>query len=241
MKYIAAAFAMASIALISSCDMPEPPAIRIGISQSPGSSVLYLAETTGLFKTYKVDVKLVELTCSHELRAAFASNKLDAVTLPHDQFELAAKESGLEAGVLLLVAAPGDLAVSEHFEHCDSTCRDMEVEVLVGRRGDIMLRRKDWQKVLLAYEHARLLMASGHNKYLSLLAEREHKDISRVSEELSHWQVFGSMQQDSLLGKKGPFAGLQARWQGQVHFSSLVASEAQRLLGERPHAVTGDK
>lgn len=241
MKQHVLSFAIASLIVTMGCDMPGRPALRIGISSSPGSSIVYLAEEAGLFDMYKVDVEIVELSCAHECRAAFIKRQLDAVVMPFQELELATHVNTSEAGLIMLLAAPKTNNTVE-LSH-DGVCAwpQNDVEILAGNRGDLMQRRQEWQRVLLAYEHARLLLSSGQSTHIALVAEREHRDATVIANELALWQVFGIMQQDSLLSKDGPYGALQARWQGQVHFSTSVSTKAAKLLHEKQANQPGDK
>lgn len=241
MKQHVLSFAIASVILATGCDMPGRPALRIGISSSPGSAIVYLAKEAGLFEMYKVDVEIVELTCGHECRTAFVNRQLDAVVMPYSELEQAMHANTSEAGLLMLLAAPKEKTLFQELQSCDHSWRQGDVEILAGSRGDLMQRRQEWQRVLLAYEHARLLLSSGQPNHIALVADREHWEPDAVSAELEHWQVFGIMQQDSLLSKEGPYGELQARWQGQVHFSASVSSKAAKLLHEKQANQPGDK
>ncbi len=241
MKQHILSFSIASLIFMMGCGMPGRPALRIGISSSPGSSIVYLAEEAGLFDMYKVDVEIVELSCGHECRSAFVNHQLDAVVMPYHELETATHINSSEAGLLMLLAAPKPNASTLISQACNCEWPQGDVEILAGNRGDLMQRRQEWQRVLLAYEHARLVMSSGQLGNIKSVAEREHRSADEVLSELTNWQVFGIMQQDSLLSKDGPYGALQARWQGQVHFSASVSNKAAQLLHEKQTKQPGDK
>ena len=145
----------------------------------------------------------------------------------------------LEAGVLLLISAPRDSVYNAGRrdlaqENGQQAC---EIDVLAGKRGDVMQRRADWQKLLMAYEHARLMLCSGLERHMMKVAECEYKSLDILRSELQEWTIFGCMQQDSLIGERGPYSHVDASWQGQVRLSDLVASQSQHLLTGRVGAV----
>lgn len=240
MKHLVTAIAIALLAAGTGCDVPGRPALRIGISQSPGSAVMYLAQEHHLFEHYLVDVELVELNDGHECWTAFAHDRLDAVVMPYSELAFENQANSNEAGVLMLLASSGRFrdTVATNFA---GRWKDGELDVLVGSRGDLMQRRVEWQRVLHAYEHARLLLTSGNVDLVKFVAEYEHRPAHEIIAEVKEWQFFGVQQQDSLLSVSGPYKDLKARWQGQFDFSTMPAQKADQLLEGKQVNVPGEK
>ena len=234
MKHIVTAFSMTLLVVLAGCDVPGRPELRIGVLNSPGSAVIHVAAEERLFQRYSVDVVIVELNDGHECWMALANGNLDAAVLPYNELRLENQSNTNDAGILMLLAAAcphpelPDGLVEQSLWHRD------ELDVLVGSRGDLMRRRVEWQRILLAYEHARLLLTATQPKQVQLVSEYEHRSVLSIIGDVETWQLFGVQQQDSLLSVNGPYKDMKARWQGQFDFSaSIAASPAQSLEGKQ--------
>ncbi|MCB9357019.1 MAG: hypothetical protein H6506_03260 [Calditrichaeota bacterium] len=230
MKRLLISLAIAFVLLIPGCDIPGSGTIRIGISTTPGSAVLYLAEASGLFQKYHVDAKIVELQDRYELNDAFVRGDLDAVCISHDQFQAFESLPSLEAGVFMLIGVKNRNSSFGETGDFNGSCLSHEEDVLVGRRGEVMKRRSEWRRLLLAYEHARLLYIGRHSLELKLLVDWKQQSIESMLAEFDQWTVFGALQQDSLLGEGGPYVEHIGRWQGNLNVSSSLAADAEKLM-----------
>lgn len=225
LKYIALTL------MLTGCAMPGKPTLRIAISSSPGSSVLYVAQESGLFRQYDVDVELVELNSGCECMQALAESSVEAAVVPYSEFA-SLPNSG--SGILLLLAEsqPGDPFPPHN--HIRNDWHTSQTELLIGNRSELMTRREDWQRILLAYEHARMLLTGEPEVQARVIAEREQRSSNEVLHDLTQWVYFGLTHQDSLLSDLGPFAALNAHWQGRHFLTSAAASKLEDGFLERP-------
>ncbi len=229
MKQQVILFAIAICTLSSGCSVPDKPALRIAVSTTPGSAVLYLAQEAGLFRQYGVNVQIVELSSGCECSMALADGQVDAVAIPYGEL-LAMREGSASMGILMLLAASNKQM--PEYDHVDHNLEwfQGDIEVLTGRRSDLMLRRRDWQQVLLAYEHARLLLTGEREKHAAIIAQRESRSPEEFISDLQRWSLFGVADQDSLLGDNGPFSAMKAHWQGRKF---LTAAATSKLFQDR--------
>lgn len=195
---------------------------------------MYLAAEERLFERYSVDVEMVELNDGHECWMAFAGGRLDAVVLPYTELSLENQLNANEAGVLMLLAAARPNPVSLALDSTQRQWPSDDLDVLVVSRGDLMNRRVEWQHVLHAYEHARLLLTASDSLHLQSVSDYEHRSVETIAAEIKNWNLFGVQQQDSLLSANGPFKNLKARWQGQFDVSTPAYERAaQRRDGQQ--------
>ncbi|MBK8130200.1 MAG: hypothetical protein IPK53_15275 [bacterium] len=196
--------------------------MRIAIAHSPGSSVLYLAQELGMFEKYGVDVELAELNTCCESWECFDEGNCDAAVVSFAEFM--SRHSPTDgSGVLMLLAVP-DTSNSAARDSCPKAANCSGEEILIGNRSKLMLRRDEWQRVLLAYEHARLLAVSDMSSCVEIVAEREHSAPQDVINNIAAWSLFSIMAQDSLLSRDGPYSHMNAHWQGRLFLTSAVST-----------------
>lgn len=240
MKTIVITTCIATLAFISGCAVPRNPALRIAISPSPGSAIFYIAQKAGLFTKYNVAVQIVELNTGCECCLAICDGNVDAVVMPFKELEVLEK-SGATASIVMVVANPltkgeesADDLVSQNWEHDD-------FEILVGNRTDLMRRRQEWQRVLLAFEHARLLLAGEPEVQLAVVAKREHRSNDSVIKDMKKWKIFGVASQDSLFGSEGLYSRLSAKWHGRQFLTSAAVSKLNGVVVQDEATYLGHK
>jgi hypothetical protein len=225
MKYTYIRIIIAFALLLTGCSVPSRPTLRIAISNSPGSAVLYVAQEAGLYAKYEVDVELVELNSGCECMQALTETNVDAAVVPYAEY---VSIPNMGTGILLLIA---ESAPKERYlvhNHVRNDWQTSQTEMLVGERSELMTRRVDWQHFLLAYEHARMLMNGEPEIQAKRIAERENRASDEVQHDMSRWSFWGLGHQDSLLSYKGPYAALHAHWQGRQFLTAAAASELDK-------------
>jgi hypothetical protein len=186
--------------------------LRIGITESAGATMLYLAGELNLYDQNGVHASVVELADYEALEHAFSEKQVDAIVFPHGRAAAMIKERHSDAGVLLVLAIASTTDSSAHWQ-------TEEEELLIVRRSEVMHRRAEWNRLLTAYEHARKDLDSYPDSVAAYLALREHRDPVQVRNEISVWSFFGLPEQDSLLDVRTNLNGLDARWQGNLEFA----------------------
>lgn len=237
---IAIHIAIALAIALSGCDMPERQALRIAISPSPGSSIFYCAQEAELFQRYDVAVQLIELNSADECRLAFLEGNVDAAVLPQSEYEVL-EANGALAGLVMLISAPVSYSVLSADSSQESGWQAREVEMLIGDRPGLMHRRHEWQKVLQAYEHSRMLMKGEMNAQALVISGFERRSAVEVASDLKNWEFYGIVHQDSLLSSNGPFCALNAKWQGRLYLTSGVPMESREIEREVLAMPTGEK
>ncbi|MCB1059651.1 MAG: hypothetical protein KDB65_05435 [Calditrichaeota bacterium] len=224
--------------ILSGCTMSGKSVLRIAISNSPGSSIMYVAQEKKLFRQYEVDIELVELNTGCECMQALSESNVDAAIIPFSEYS-SLPNTGM--GVLLLVAVSNNEEQTHLHSHLKNDWQTGHADILVGDRSELMTRRLDWQRVLLAYEHARMLLQGEPDEHSRITAEREHRSIEAVSNDLMHWKVFGITQQDSLLGVGGPFASMNAQWQGRQFLTAAATLRLEDTVPQKLHSGQTNK
>ncbi len=240
MKQLVITFSIASAFLLCGCAVPSKPDLRIAISGSPGSSLLYIAQEAQLFERYDVHVQLVELNYPCECATAISDRHVDAAVIPYDEFT-ALEESGSTAGIVMAVAAPCIVDTTLSGEAVETSWKSSSVEVLVGDRAELMQRRQEWQRLLLAYEHARLLMAGEKHLQSQVVAARERRSAESVTSDIERWNIFSIAQQDSLFRLDGRCAEINPKWHGKHLLQAAVSTEFNRFKSRNESAATRDK
>ena len=225
MKQLIISLAIAISTVVPGCSIPGKPVLRIAIMRSAGSSVLYVAQEAKLFEKYEVNVQLVEVSSGCESGLALMDGHVDAAVMPGSDLAVI-EHSGAEPGIILLVSASFDSLSCIRHKGIDSHWSVGPSEVLAGDRTALMQRREDWERVLLAYEHARLLLAGEPNIEAARIAAREKRLPETVIADLERWEIFSVTNQDSLLSSDGPYAYLNAHWQGRSFLTLSVAKSS---------------
>lgn len=202
--------------------------------------MLYCAQEADLFNRYDVRVQIIELNSSEECRMAFVDGYVDAVVLDYDEY-LKVESSGALAGIFMLMAAPRDSSHSSKVLEERTFWKNHGIELLIGDRPGLMQRRQEWQRVLQAYEHARMLITGEMAAQAGVISGFERRDSSSVHKELIRWELFGIMHQDSLLDNAGPYSALNAKWQGRQFLTSAATSQFVRLRNDAVSVPSGDK
>ncbi len=74
MKQLVITLSIAVAVLTIGCAIPSRADLRIAISSSPGSSLLYIAQEARLFERYNVHIHIVELNSPGECALAMLSD-----------------------------------------------------------------------------------------------------------------------------------------------------------------------
>lgn len=240
MKQLVITVSIATLIVLSGCSFPGEPGLRIAISSSPGSSILYVAHDAGLFDLYGTKVHLVELNSACECAIALTDHHVDAVVIPFSEYD-ELKESGIMAGIVMAVASP------RAFDSTSQTTTDgllwtsTEPELLIAGRSDLMAKKQEWQRILLAFEHARLLLVGERSRQTAVVARRERRSVEMLLLDLDRWNLFGIAHQDSLFGNDGPCASFSAQWHGKHLLHAAVASQFDRFTSANETAAARDK
>lgn len=240
MKQLVITVSIATLIVVSGCTFPGEPGLRIAISSSPGSSLLYVAQDAGLFDLYGAKVHLVELNSACESAIALTDNHVDAVVIPFSEYNALA-ESGIMAGIVMTVASPLSVDSTTQTATEGSLWTSHEAELLIAGRSELMTKKQEWQRILLAFEHARLLMVGERSRQTAVVAKRERRMVEKVQFDLDRWNLFGIAHQDSLFSKSGPCASFSAQWHGKHLLHAAVASQFDRFSSANETAAARDK
>ncbi|MBL0060157.1 MAG: hypothetical protein IPP40_01315 [bacterium] len=193
-----------------------------------------------MFERYDVRVHIVELNSPCECALAMSDHQVDAVVIPYDDY-IAMEKSGSQSGIVMAVAAPSAADSTLSYYSTNSSWSSKSVEVLVGNRSELMQRRQEWQRTLLAYEHARLLMSGEQNLQGKVVAIRERRSVESFINDFKRWSVFGISQQDSLFLPNGLCAKFNPQWHGKHLLQAAVATDFDRFTSRNESAAARDK
>lgn len=215
--------------LVVGCAPIGEPPLRIAISKTAGSAVFYSAQEHGLFTHYGVEVELVELNSRGESWESFEDGDTDAALMTFEGFVHGSNPVN-EAGILVLIASRCDTIPASGIRDCHNHA---EAEILVGSRSAMMARRDDWQRVLMAFEHSRLIVSADTLGCAVVNISREHCDTTAFLQKMRTWKLHGVMAQDSLLRRSGPFGEMEAYWHGRAFMSQSTTSQIDYGRGQQ--------
>ena len=240
MKQLVIILSIAAAALAIGCAIPSRPDLRIAISSSPGSSLLYIAQEARLFERYNVGVHIVELNSPCECALAMHDHQVDAAVIPYDEYVIL-ERSGSQAGIVMAIAVQGVVDSSSSNKTMKSSWSSSSVEVLAGNRSELAQRRQEWQRILLAYEHARLLMSGEQTLQSQVVAARERRSSESYLVDFKRWNVFDLSQQDSLFRPNGLCNGFNPQWHGKHLIQAATATDFDRFARRNESVATRDK